>query len=1078
VFKGSIRRRALLVGLVLVVAYWLIEAVADFLFGEGLISYRLFPADPNEIWMRLVIVSLILAFTGYVGTSIEERARFRRRLRMFQSAIYQTEDAIVVTTPELDPPGPEIVYVNEAFCRLYGYTGQEILGQSPRLLHKGDSSERKAVDHIIGCLEREQRFEGVVTNYRKDGSPLRVEVRITPVYNSSGELVHWLSVQRDITERERTQETLRQSEKRYRLLVETAEDYAIFMIDPEGRIAEWNSGAERIFGYTEGEIVDEDGAILFTPEDRERNAPERELERAQTQGRAENERWHIRKDGARFWGSGYVRPMLDEEQNPRGFVKVMRDITERKTTEEALRQSEERYRLLVETAEDYAMCMVEPDGRVANWNSGAERIFGYREEEIVGKDYSVVFPPEDVRSNIPEQERKRALAEGRAEHEGWRVRKDGSRFWASGIMTPVRDDAGNLRGFSKVVRDITERRQAEEALERAEEKYRSIFENAAEGIFQTTVDGRILTANPAAARILGYESPEELMANISDVRRELYVDPEDRAQFTRLIHEQGKVSDLEVRVYRKDGSVIWVSMNSRSMRDEGGDIVGYEGTLEDVTERKRAEQALQEQREYLRQVIDTNPSLIFVKDWDGRFTLVNKATADIYGATVEELVGKTDADFNSDQEQVEAFLRADREVMKGLETKLIPEEAVTDARTGEVRWFQTIKVPLEPSGDGSRRVLGVSTDITERKESERRLQDAEKRYRTLVEQVPAVIYTQELSEPYSTKARPTMYASPQIEAQVGYPPQAFIEDPDLWSKLLHPDDRERVLAEDARTDGTGEPFKIEYRLSTRDGREVWVRDEAILMRDENGRPLYWQGIQQDITERKRAEEALREVRQAERREIARELHDEVLQELMDALYSMQVTRLKLRDADIDIPEMDREIDDLRKANDNLRAAINNLRKESIHQQPFIHLLRSVVVANRQKAPHIDIDLDVDVSVPLESTGRAGIELLRIIQEALVNVRRHSWAQYVRVRLREEDEHLVAEVVDDGRGFDSETTWGGVGLSAMHERVFKLNGELEVHSEPGKGTRVMARVPTESVIAAMRSGSPFGELGIN
>jgi PAS domain S-box-containing protein len=350
--------------------------------------------------------------------------------------------------------------------------------------------------------------------------------------------------------------------------------------------------------------------------------------------------------------------------------------------------------------------------------------------------------------------------------------------------------------------------------------------------------------------------------------------------------------------------------------------------------KSQAEEALKEQQEFLRLVIDTNPNLIFVKDWDGKFTFANKAVADIYETAVEDLLGKSDADFNSNKEEVEVFLKADREVMETLHSMCIPEEPVSNSRTGEVRWFQTTKVPLEPSTDGCRRVLGVSTDITERK-------------------------------------------------------------------------------------------------------------EAVC--------------------------ALSEVREAERRQIARDLHDGVLQELTDALYSMEVWRLRLGEESEYLTELSLQIDHLREATRTLRDTLNSLRQDNVQEQPFVHLLTCVVAANRRKAPEMEISLSLAPSFSLEPSESTGINILRIIQEALVNVRRHSGAQRVCVNLWAEGDYLNVEVVDDGRGFDMEidpeATWGRVGIATMRERALNLDGDLDIQSEPGKGTTVRAKVPAPTVYAA-------------
>src|ERR687897_3866669 len=286
-----------------------------------------------------------------------------------------------------------------------------------------------------------------------------------------------------------THEILRESEERFRLLVEGVKDYAIFMLDADGYITTWNIGAQRIKGYESEEIIGEHFSIFYTDEDIERGHPDEELRIAAADGSYEEEGIRVRKDGAHFWASVLITALRDEEGNLRGFAKVTRDITERKRFGEELRRlneglgegvkertaqleatlaelrsSEERYRLLVESTEDYAIFMVDREGRVADWNVGAERIFGYREEEMVGKPVSILFTPEDVQSGAPEEELRKAVAEGRAEDERWHMRKDGTRFWASGFVRPVWGEGGDVLGFSKVARDETGRKRAEEAL--------------------------------------------------------------------------------------------------------------------------------------------------------------------------------------------------------------------------------------------------------------------------------------------------------------------------------------------------------------------------------------------------------------------------------------------------------------------------------------------------------------------------------------------------------------------------------------------------------------------------------------
>jgi PAS domain S-box-containing protein len=247
----------------------------------------------------------------------------------------------------------------------------------------------------------------------------------------------------------------------FRLLVENVRDYAIFMLDPQGRVMSWNAGARRIKGYSAGEIIGRHFSTFYPAAAVERGHPDYELRVATAEGRFEEEGWRVRKDGSLFWASVVITAIRDEHNVLRGFGKVTRDLTHRRESEERLRQSEERFRLLVENVRDYAIFMLDANGFVLTWNAGAERIKGYTAAEIIGQHFSRFYPPDVVESGWPEHELQVATMQGRFEDEGWRLRKDGSRFWADVTITALRDESGRLRGFAKLTRDLSARRHAE-----------------------------------------------------------------------------------------------------------------------------------------------------------------------------------------------------------------------------------------------------------------------------------------------------------------------------------------------------------------------------------------------------------------------------------------------------------------------------------------------------------------------------------------------------------------------------------------------------------------------------------------
>jgi PAS domain S-box-containing protein len=255
----------------------------------------------------------------------------------------------------------------------------------------------------------------------------------------------------------------------FQLLVSAITDYAIYMLDPTGIVTSWNAGAQRFKGYMAPEIIGQHFSRFYTDEDRQAGLPARVLEIARREGRYENEGWRVRKDGTRFWAHVIIDAIRDPAGELVGFAKITRDLSERKLATEALKRSEEQFRLLVNGVTDYAIYMLDPQGRITNWNSGAERIKGYRLDEIIGEHFSKFYGVEDRERGEPQRGLEIAAREGRFEKEGWRIRKDGTRFWANVVIDAVRDDAGELIGFAKITRDVTERKEAERSLEQARE---------------------------------------------------------------------------------------------------------------------------------------------------------------------------------------------------------------------------------------------------------------------------------------------------------------------------------------------------------------------------------------------------------------------------------------------------------------------------------------------------------------------------------------------------------------------------------------------------------------------------------
>jgi PAS domain S-box-containing protein len=268
---------------------------------------------------------------------------------------------------------------------------------------------------------------------------------------------------------------LEQNEERFKLLVESVRDYAIFMLNPDGVVLTWNAGAERFKGYRADEIIGQHFSRFYTPEALAQKLPEQELKTAREVGVFEDEGWRVRKDGTLFWANVVITAMRNAQGEFIGFAKITRDLTERRAHEEDLRRSEERFRLLVEGVGEYAIFMLDPNGRVATWNVGAERIKGYKPHDIIGQHFSIFYPSEAKESGWPDHELREATEKGSFVDTGWRIRKDGTRFWANVTITALRDAAGRLIGYAKLTRDLTDAKRAE-AIELANKHHEEMLD--------------------------------------------------------------------------------------------------------------------------------------------------------------------------------------------------------------------------------------------------------------------------------------------------------------------------------------------------------------------------------------------------------------------------------------------------------------------------------------------------------------------------------------------------------------------------------------------------------------------------
>jgi PAS domain S-box-containing protein len=352
--------------------------------------------------------------------------------------------------------------------RIKGYRASEVLGRHFSLFFTPEDNAADVPGQILVRAGRDGRAEQEGWRVRKDGGRFWASSVVQPVRDARGRGLGFAKITRDLTEQREAQRALYDSERRFRQLVQAVKDCAIYMLDPSGVIVNWNSGAERLKGYSAEEIVGQHFSKFYTREDRMAGLPARVLDAAARDGHYEAEGWRVRKDGGRFWAAVEVDAIRDENNKLIGFAKITRDITERQVAQQTLRDTARQFRTLIGGVTDYALFMLDPNGLVVNWNAGAERIKGYSADEIIGQHFSRFYTDRDRAAGLPARALQVGAQEGRYEVEGWRVRKDGSLFWANAIIDRITDENGTVIGFAKITRDITERRNAQMALQEAQ----------------------------------------------------------------------------------------------------------------------------------------------------------------------------------------------------------------------------------------------------------------------------------------------------------------------------------------------------------------------------------------------------------------------------------------------------------------------------------------------------------------------------------------------------------------------------------------------------------------------------------
>ncbi len=754
-------------------------------------------------------------------------------------------------------------------------------------------------------------------------------------------------------------------------------------------------------------------------------------------------------EGEERWALVTRFPILDESGAVILVGGTSVDITAHKRSKEALRQSESFRRMIVES-EPECVKLVAPDGTLLDMNpAGLAMVEATSRDQVIGRPVVSLIAPEWRDRFLGMHER---ICRGETVVSEFEIiGLNGSRRWIESHGVPLRDNDSKIIAQLAIARDITERRRAAEAQRNAEQKYRDIFENANDGIFQSTPEGKLLSANPALARMFGYESSSDMVdESCLDVSQQLYVESSRREDFRQLMEKDGLVRDFEYRAVRKDGRKIWISLDARTVLDDRGGISYYEGIAQDITERQQAQDELRTQKEILEKIFDHLPVMITFTDRAGRTKLVNQEWEHTLGWSQEEIrAGDLDilAECYPDphyRSKVMQFLKVANGEWHDFKTR------TRDGNTIDTTWA---RVQLS---DGT--TIGIGKDISERKRTEQALQQAEQRYRELFENAKDATYVHDLNGRYTSLNR-------AAEKLSGYSRDEIIgrNFGDFVAPEFLKEMRENICKK-LRKEGE---TTYEVEVITKDGRRVPVEVSSCLIFDE-GVPVGVQGTARNIEERRRAEEALRSyarqlilAQETERQIIARELHDQVGQMLTAIRINLETIRVS-RDIAETTTLINEGVAVVDQAIQQVRELSFTLRPSLLDDLGLTSALRWYVDRYAQRT-----GISARTSVSPESQSRFTREIetacFRIAQEALTNVARHARAESVCVDVRTTNGEVAIMIKDDGIGFDPHSLAKSValnrlGLRGMEERAHLLGGKLEIKSAPNKGTEVRAHFP--------------------
>jgi len=1082
----------------------------------------------------------IYRFAG-IAEDITERKKAEEALRASEAQLRQIIDLAPNMIFVKDWDGKYLL-ANEAVAKANNMSTHDLTGKYHADIHPYESELQNMLQADREVITKgETKFIPEVPFTDAQGNLRFLQITKVPFQTLGHKKPAVLGVAIDITERKRAEAALRESEVRLRRFIEHS-PAPLAMFDREMRylgasprwLSEHNLGARDLIGLSHYEVFPE--------------IPEywRTVHRRGLEGvvvRADSDRFE-RADGSVQWRRWEVQPWLDHSGGVAGIVIFSEDITARKQAEQKVAQ----LAAIVQSSDD-AIIGKNLDGIITSWNSGAEKIYGYAESEIIGKPISILLPHgrEDEVQQILE---KIKSGEHVKHYETLRRRKDNRNTWVSLTVSPVRNVEGEIVAASTIARDITESaRQAREikllnrlysvlsrvsqAVVRAtspemflEQACREVVEgggflqawigyvdSATNAVLPKAFWGRIcqylegITVYADKCPEGGGPTGECIREAHPSVHNDFLHDPQtlpwrDRAAPFGIASSAAFPIERAGRIWGaltiySDELGRFGSEDIKLLEKVAGDIGFALDNLDRELQRKRAEDALRGSETQLRQIIDLVPHMIFVKDWDGRYLLVNKAVADGYNTSVSALTGKRHADFRPDDSELQNMLQDDRKVIKSGETKFIPEESYTDAQ-GNQCFMQTTKVPFHIFGDKAAAVLGVAIDITDKKRAEEVLRENQSRLDLALRSAHMGVWSIDLIQN-------KRHFDDQVCHLLGLDPAKFTGTAEEFYKAVHPDDREMLTAALARSIEQDVLYEKEYRVVWPDGSVHCNITRGKLFRDEIGQPVRMNGLIWDITERKRAEKEKKELesklRQSQKLEAIGTLAGGIAHDFNNILQPMMgYTEMALEELSPSHPvreDLEQVLNSSRRAKELVRQILAISRSTEEQQRIPIDIssiIKEALKLLRSSLPtSIEIRQNIRMGVALADPTQIHQVLMNLCTNAAHAMDDKGILEVglAPVELSESDladQHIIdlkpgpylkLRVSDTGAGMDEATLerifdpyfttkevgkGSGLGLAVVHGIVKRHEGAITVRSEPGKGTTFSVYIPRVDVQA--------------